>query len=228
MKFLFTCMCLSLFWTSHAQDNSLQTKSVSINDFISFVINLVPSLNKQEKLNESETIQNFTFLIETKQTHLSDEEVTILQQGFKILYSKLGEKDTVSISVYGIHNGLLLSQNSHLELKKILHSVTNLQKSIVKPYNEAIGETFAHASSIANKSTESTKNSLVFLTSDYNGLKQHQLVTKQNFASNSNEQALKTTKEKTEIPEKSSSKNGSVVLLTAMTLLPELIQIIKD
>ena len=80
------------------QEQNIETKSVAIDDLISF---LVENYNNQETQQ-----QNITFLIQTNDNFLEAENKILLKQAFKILSERLTENSKISLVTYSKFSGL--------------------------------------------------------------------------------------------------------------------------
>ncbi|WP_336069275.1 hypothetical protein [Mesoflavibacter sp. CH_XMU1404-2] len=211
----FVSLTLFLFITViNAQETTLTTKSVKLDNLISFVADNFPlqqeNTDEDEEDEEDENHLNYqvTFLLETTTSNFSDEDEIILKQAFKFLSDRLSTKDKLSTVVYSGQNGLLLDNQSPKSLKKILHALSDVKKNIIEDYEDGIEEAYSHANT--NFNTEA-QNILVMVR---------------------NPDAKAETSETEEIVEAlkangAKTKDNSIVLLTAISLLPELIEVIK-
>ena len=211
----FVSLTLFLFITViNAQETTLTTKSVKLDNLISFVADNFPlqqeNTDEDEEDEEDENHLNYqvTFLLETTTSNFSDEDEIILKQAFKFLSDRLSTKDKLSTVVYSGQNGLLLDNQSPKSLKKILHALSDVKKNIIEDYEDGIEEAYSHANT--NFNTEA-QNILVMVR---------------------NPDAKAETSETEEIVETlkangAKTKDNSIVLLTAISLLPELIEVIK-
>ena len=123
----FVSLTLFLFITViNAQETTLTTKSVKLDNLISFVADNFPlqqeNTDEDEEDEEDENHLNYqvTFLLETTTSNFSDEDEIILKQAFKFLSDRLSTKDKLSTVVYSGQNGLLLDNQSPKSLKKII------------------------------------------------------------------------------------------------------------
>ncbi len=205
-------ICLYFATGANAQTENLDTKSVTLDNFISFIADNFP-LETVDEDNEGEeedeiTSQNITFLLETSKRNFSTEDEIILKQAFKFLSNRLTEDDTITIIVYSGQNGLVINNESPKSLKKILHALSDIKDNITEDYEDGIGEAYRFANS---NLSQDANNILVMVR---------------------NPNAKSDAKPDLEIVEQSNvkvSKNNTkgIVLLTAISLLPELIEVIK-
>jgi hypothetical protein len=136
---------------------------------------------------------------------LSIEDKVILKQAFKLLSKRLSENDLISIITYSGINGIALNQTEPYNLKRILHTIDNFKSSIKEIYPDGIELAYDYAEENFNEEAINT----VVMIRNSNIL-----------AQNYNTSVLTAQSQQ-------KSKNNAV-LLTAITLLPELIAIIKN
>ncbi|RAJ16283.1 vWA domain-containing protein [Olleya aquimaris] len=200
-----------------AQDQNLETKSVTLDNLIAFVADNFPSektiaFNEDdEDLDNEDRINNYqiTFLIETTTSNFSSEDEIILKQALKFLSTRLTEEDKLSIVVYSGQNGLLLDNESPTVLKKVLHAISDVNGNLIEDYEDGIGEAYTYAT---NNLSEEANNLLIMVRNPDAKEDTNQVV----------ESVVKTQ------VSDSKTNTGSIVLLTAISLLPELIEVIKD
>ena len=218
MKTLITLFAILLSIPfANSQDNSLDTKSVTLDNFISFIADEFSILTEEEKnkAKNDKTIllgHSITLLLETSNKNLSSEDKIILQHSLKFLAKRLTEDDRISIVVYGGQNGLLLDNTPVTDIKKSLFAIGNIKKNILEKCDDGITKGYA----LAKNNFDNSKNNSVVMLRNPNVMANTSYKEEEQV-----EEAL--TKAKT-----TKSKGNNVVLLTAMTLLPELISIIKD
>jgi len=201
MKALFTLLLTVLIIVpSKAQETEVQieTKSVEIEDLISFVV----------KTYEAEDIdkKNITFLIQVKPDGMDGESLVMLKQGFKLISERLSEDSKLSIATYSDFNGIALQPTESKDLKLILHTLTDLKGSIVQFYKDGIALAYEHAT---ENYDESAENSVVMIRINEKA---------ENAVVDIDKDAKKAKK----------NKKKDVLLVTALALLPEIINLIKD
>lgn len=203
MKTLITII-LSAFViaTSIAQEKNIETKSVEIDNLISFVVQNYLTPNKDSGLE----MRNITFLIQVPETDLSIENQVILKQAFKLLSNRLAEDDFISIVTYSGFSGIALKQTEPSDLKKILYTLNNLKSSVKEFYNDGIELAYDYAK---DNFDDDAINTVVMIRNP-------NMINSINTSSNMI--AAKTIKK----------KNNGTVLITALSLLPELIAVIKN
>lgn len=195
-----------------AQEKKIETKSVLLDDFISFI---AENYSQQTNDEDNESVEvfeskNITFLIETPRRNPSQEDIISLKQSFRFLSKRLSETDNISIVAYSGMNGLVLAKTSPKSLKKILHALDNFKAQIDKECRDGI----AYAYEYVDKIHEDLAYNTVVMVRNPNPSPLSYVST--NTTSNVVEDSPK------------SKKNGGTIILTAITLLPEIIAVIKD
>ena len=189
----------------NSQEKKVQTQSVSLE-------NLIPFIAENYSSQESATLQNITFLIQVGNTGISNNDKVILKQAFKLLSKRLTKNDSISIIGYSGINGVALEQSSPKKIKPILHAINNFMPSIKEFHNDGIELAYTYADQNYN---ESAANTIIMVRNPNAG---------------SGTVISQTTEVETETTATSIAPKpkNNAVLLTAITLLPELISIIKD
>lgn len=191
-----------LITSSIAQEKNIGTLSVSVENLIPFIVENYSTSDENDELEA----KNITFLIQTSSDDLSPEDKVIFKHAFKLLSQRLTENDVISIVTYSGLNGLALDSASPKDSKKLLHTIENLKASIKEFHPDGIDIAYAHAK---ENFDEEAQNSVVMIR---------------------NPNASPTIKA-TEVKEAASIKpktKSNAVLLTAITLLPEILAVIKD
>ena len=181
----------------NAQQKNIFTKSVKIDEFIPFIV-----ANYKKDLDSIKT-KNIVFLIPISDVNVLTEKNIILKQGFRLLSDKLNEDDMISLVAYGNLNGIILKSTSVKELKKILFSMNNIEKSIAEIVEDGIQ--LAHDITDANFD-ENAINSIVLIRD-----------------STINNKKIASFKSK-----KDRKPRNNAVLLTLISLAPEMIKILKE
>ncbi|MFT5215184.1 MAG: hypothetical protein ACI83H_000292 [Glaciecola sp.] len=201
MKALITLILTAfLATTSIAQEMNIETKSVALDNLITFI---VENYSVKSEGTESDQ-QNISFLIQVPETNLSIEDNVILKQAFKLLSNRLTEGDLISIITYSGFNGVALKQVKSNNIEKILHTINNFKSSIKEFHQDGIELAYKYAK---ENFDEEAINSVV-------------MVRNPNISSESENTSLLAVK-----PQK---KKNNAVLITAISLLPELLAIIKN
>jgi hypothetical protein len=202
MKTLFTLILSTLIiGTSIAKQNDIETKSVEINNLISFVVDNYDAEDLEDR--------NITFLIQTKNDQVDGENLVMLRQSFKLISERLSENSTLSLVTYNKINGIALPTTSAKEEKLILHTLTDLKGSIAEFYSDGIALGYQHAEQNYN---DTMQNIVVMIRMSIKAESDIVDISK-------DEQNAKKLKKK---------QKTNALLITALALLPELINVIKD
>jgi len=202
MKSIITLILIAfVITTGIAQEKNIVTKSVQIDNLIPFVIQNFPTSNDGDDVE----MRNITFLIQVSETDLSIENQVVLKQAFKLLSNRLSEDDLISIVTYSGFNGIALKQTEPSDLKKLLYTINNLKSSVKEFHVDGIELAYNYTN---DNFEEEAINTVV-------------MVRNPNASANANTYATPAT------VKTSKNKNGAV-LITAISLLPELISVIKN
>jgi len=207
MKTRITILMTALFFVvTEAQEKHIETKSVSIENFINFIIEEYPTVT------DSIPVRNITFLIQSHGDNFSIEDKVVLKQAFKLLTSRLTAQDTISIISYDKINGQILNWTDGTQSKKLMYAIENPKSSIKFLETDGIELAYKNAK---EKFTESSENSVVMIRIPKPKV-EFQLRQKESIVAENKAEAK---------PEKG---RNSAVVLTAIALLPEIIKVIKD
>ncbi|WP_452220699.1 hypothetical protein [Lacinutrix salivirga] len=210
MKSILPLLLLLITFNSNAQSKSVETDSIILDDFISFIAENFSVHTNETTPNEEEVkSKHITFLLETSNRSFSSEDKIILQQAFKFLSKRLNETDRFSIVLYSKVNGLILEESTPKNIKKTLNALNNDSSKFIKNYNDGITSAYQLAESYANETTESS----VIMVRNPNASKTVEATAQKDI--------------KSDLTTETKPKNN-MVLLTAIAVLPELISIIKD
>jgi len=153
--------------------------------------------------NDDSESKNITFLIQVNSEEMDGENLIMLKQGFKLISQRLDEHSNISIVAYSKFNGVALKMTSPKEIKLILHTLSDLKGSISEFYKDGISLAYKKAEENYNEELE---NIVVMIR-----------VNKK--AENEIVDIEKRDKKK---------KKSNAFLITALALLPELIELIKN
>ncbi|MEO1031387.1 MAG: hypothetical protein AAFX55_08275 [Bacteroidota bacterium] len=115
--FIDSMLALICYQVSASEKKTIETESIAIKDFISFI------LEKYPVVTDSILTRNITFLIQTYDNNFNDEERLLLKQAFKLISDRLTEKDAIRVISYEKYNGVVLDWTSPKQSKKILHAI---------------------------------------------------------------------------------------------------------
>jgi len=196
MRKLATALIVLFVMQIEAQEKNIFTKSVQLQEFIPFIVN-----NYKREIDSIKT-RHITFLIPVDNSDEVTENSIILKQGLRLLASRLSEDDTVSIVAYSSINGEVLKPTSPKELKKILYTLNNIEKSVSEKHKDGIQLGY----NLANENFNKDGVNSVVIVRDTNAGKN-----------------LASTKKK-----KEKRPRNNAVLLTLISLAPEMIKILKE
>ena len=199
----FTIIALTVL-PLQAQKENIKTYSVSLDNFINFV---AENYVHQEEKEETNKDKNITFLIQVTNEGLSAIDMIILKQGFKLLSERLNNNNSISILTYFGFNGVALNVTSSSDLNKINNALSNLKSNIDEFHDDGIELAYKLAE---ENSLEGVSNSIVIIRNSN--------------ASNS-DVALLSKKEIKKIKRKKKKKE---ILKVAVSILPEILAIIKN
>ena len=201
MKTLIKCLIILLSITAiRAQDNTfdIKTRSVEINDIISFIINTygVSEIDPHA----------LTFLIQVHDDNLPGEQLVMLKQAFKLLSERLNEDSVLSLGTYSGFNGIALGPTNVKEIELILHTLIDLKGNIAEFYEDGLALAYQHAEETFD---ENARNELIIIRA---GKKAKNAV-------------VDIQKEEMKAKRK---KKRDAIMVTALALLPEIIDLIKN
>ena len=204
MKSLITFTIIVLTVLSvQAQKENIKTYSVSLDDFINFV---AENYEHQEE-EENDEDKNITFLIQVANEDLSTIDMVILKQGFKLLSERLNDHNSISILTYFGFNGVALDATVPSDLNKINSALNNLKSSIHQFHDDGIELAYKYAE---DNIQEETSNSIVIIRNSN--------TSASGMASLSKKQIMKIERK----------KKKKQILKVAVSILPEIIAIIKN
>ncbi|PWH82475.1 hypothetical protein DIS18_09485 [Algibacter marinivivus] len=201
MKSLFIILAFTFYFlpnSTFSQEKNIETQSVEIENLISFVVE-----NYKKKEEGDSGIYNLIFLIQVSENGYSLEDEVVLKQGFKLLSKRLTEDDSISIIGYSGLNGVALEEESIKNLKKILYTLNNFKSSIKEFHPDGISLAYDY---VNENFKEEAVNKVIMI----------RMPNSQNTAKTQN---VSTVKKK---------KKNNAIVLTAITLLPEIISVLKD
>lgn len=165
--------------------------------------NFIPFIvdNFQKDLDSIKN-HNITFLLPVIDSNNLIENNFILKQGFRLLSNRLNEDDKITIIAYSSINGEVLKTTSVKQLNKILYGLNNIDKSISKTVDDGIQ--LGYDTADANFD-EDAINSIVIIRD-----------------SKIKAKAVSLIKNKEKRP------RNNAVLLTLISLAPEMIKLLKE
>lgn len=187
----------------NSQERRVETESVTLENLFTFIV---------DHFEEDGNPQNVTFLLKTHSAGFSEEDKFILKQTFKLLSKRLTEDDYISIATYNHYSGIALQKSTATDLKKMLYSVEHPKESIEAFAKDGIEFAYKYA----NVNFEEGYDNKVVMVRlpERKGLASASTTINPNMAANVTAAKNKGT--------------GAAVVLSALALLPEIIQVIKN
>jgi len=187
-----------------AQKTNIKTFSVAIEDFINYV---AENYEQQEIEGENEEDRHITFLIQVANANLSTEDKVILKQGFKLLSERLNDNNSISILTYFGYNGIALEETLPSELDGVNNVLANLKDNIDQFHPDGFELAYEYAK---DNHVEDVTSSIVIVRNPN--------------ASNPDIASLT----KREIKKLKNKKKEKDILKVAVSILPEILAIIKN
>lgn len=184
-----------------AQENDIETKSVEINDLISFVVSQYEA--------EDIDARQITFLIQTRSDQIEGENLVMLRQAFKLISERLSEDSKIALVTYSKFSGVALPPTNAKEEKLILNTLSDLKGNIAEFYQDGIALAYQQAEANFDDSME---NTVV-------------MIRMNNKADND---VVNIEKEEKDEKKAKKKEKGKLLLATALALLPELLDVIKN
>ncbi|SHH48701.1 vWA domain-containing protein [Winogradskyella jejuensis] len=183
-----------------SQERRIETESVTLDNLFTFIV---------DHFEEDGNPQNVTFLLKTHKGDFSEEDKFILKQTFKLLSKRLTEDDYISIATYNHYSGIALSKTPATQLKKMLYAIEHPKESIEAFAKDGIEFAYKYANI---NFEEDYDNKVIMIRLPERKSTANNLV-------NPVAATTATTKQK---------GNGTAIVLSALALLPEIIQVIKN
>ena len=155
--------------------------------------------NYKSKKSSEVTPKNIVLLIQFN-NDFSEEKKIILKQSLKLMSSRLSENDKISILTYSGINGVVMKQTNATKIKKILKSVIDFNESIKEMHKDGIDFAYKYAN---DHFDEDAINSIIMVR-------------------NSNHTPIAANSKQ------GKKKRNNIFLLTAISLLPEVLSVIKN
>lgn len=166
----------------------------------------------------NEEPQQIYLLIETGTSGVSADHRFFLEQGVQLLLKRLQPEDKVAIGTYGGSNKTIVS---YTEASNASHILTELQKIYTIKEQDSSKDGIDMAYQFAKKYyVEASENKVIMMRND-------QVKGNTSIVSNITEDKHKKTREERKEVGKS-YKLGGAIAITALSILPEVLEIIKD
>lgn len=196
----FIQLLLVLYVSLGAKAQDIETFSTTIDGLNGLIVDALNSEVEDEMANP----KNLVFLFETKTGKLSYDNKIKLKQSFRLLSSRLTSDDNISILVFSGKNGIVLRQTSATDLKTILHTIEHFSDKIETSNEVGLNLAYQYVEEYTNYKSE---DSVIII---------------RNIETSPNQMVSEVGQSGEPKPKKNQ------VLLTAITLLPEIIALIKE
>lgn len=198
--------------TAFAQENTeLLTKSIKIENFISYIAS--------QEIQETE--QRVYIAIETGSAGLQAEERFYLEQGIKLLSARLAENSLIAIGTYGSLGKVILPYTEISDLKNISNLLVNAHLSNKTSLDDGID--LAYETAALQQKEDAINTVLILRNSNINApsiSKTEEVVIPS--------QEKQVVKQREQAQATKHNKLGGAIALTALTILPDLLEIIKN
>ena len=210
MKNLFN-LCVMVLLTvqvSAQPDQEITTTMITIQDLITHAADNYPSEEKQKLF----------LLVEVDEKGMDTDARFYLEQGLSLLVKRLKPEDNIAIGTYGDTNGILLP---YTQVKNGDQITAVIQSLAVAINNNTTTDGIDQAFQMAKAKYEpDASNTVIMMRND----RIASAVTE-----NAKSNLRDTSKNKTKVREVSNnSKLGGAIALTALSLLPEILDVIKN
>ena len=210
MKTRLICLIFTFVMIQVSAQEEVSTTVIKLKDLITHAADAYPN----------EEPQQIYLLIETDVTGVSSDNRFFLEQGVQLLLKRLQPEDKVAIGTYGGSNLTIVSyteasNNSHIlqELQKIY----TIENQDVDKDGIDIAYQFAK-----NYFIEGSENKVIMMRNDQ--------ISSQAIAANAKASKSKKTKKTREERKEAGQpyKLGGAIAITALSILPEVLEVIKD
>ena len=204
---LFAIVSLFVF-TSYAQDNNLiHTQVLGLDQMISYAADR-PLLDSEQQL---------LFLFETPSNTVSRDAFFYMEQSLLLMLKRLKPTDQIGIATYGHHNRIVLEFTEVAQLNDVPKLLRQIENSKMSSGEDGIEMAYQYA----ERNRGHQGDHLVLMIRDNVSQKSSQLATRAtNTRANVQEAATSATDSK--------GKIGGAIALTALSILPEILQVIKN
>ena len=217
--YLVTLLLIGQSVAQNPSTSNIETVLLSTRDLITHTADQYPSEPQQLFL-----------LVETNNSNFNSDEYFYIQQGIKLLLKRLLPTDKLAIGTYGTSNKVILP---FTEVSNILPIETAIKKFLLgnMKSNDEDGIDTAYQF-ILNSMSSEDHNKVIILRNDK--IKLHSVLAKQSSknAVSKNENNLKennnVNSKKQRIKASDNKKLGGAIFLTALSILPEILEVIKD
>lgn len=181
----------------------------------------------------SEESQQLYILVETGSGGIDLESRFYVEKGLLLLLKRLNEDDQIALGVYGKAQGTILPYTSISSKNVILEKIESLFNGTFDT-TEIDGIDLAYETAGKAKIEEAISTVIMLRGTSKNGTQEIDIQKNaygKNDVNSTNKSDVATTEQKTQREQAKAtnhSKLGGAIALTALTILPDLIEIIKD
>ncbi len=208
MKTRLICLILTFVMIQVSAQEEVSTTVIKLKDLITHAADAYPN----------EEPQQIYLLIETDVTGVSSDNRFFLEQGVQLLLKRLQPEDKVAIGTYGGSNSTIVS---YTEASNSTHILQELQKIYTIENQDADKDGIDVAYQFAkNYFVEGSENKVIMMRNDQ--------ISSQAITANASK-SKKTKKTREERKEAGQPyKLGGAIAITALSILPEVLEVIKD
>lgn len=190
------------------EDTELQTISIKIENFISYIA-----------AQENTALERRIFLaLEIGENGLEAEERFYIEQGIKLLSKKVTENSLIAIGTYGAKGQLIMPYTQIIDIKDVTSLIQTIQLDRTPGQTDGLDLAFQTA---ALQLKEGIDNDVIILRNDH--------VKSTNYAIAAVQAEPKLDKKpKEKAAAVNHTKLGGALALTALTILPDILEIIKN
>lgn len=212
-------MYISYSQTPNNSENTKTSDSISSNLKVEKKITTISSkvqdvfdviIDELIKTDEKKTPKRITFLIEVASSESLVENKILLKQGIKILAKKLANDDQIALVTYGRSSKIVLNHTLLANKSILIESINNINAESIQVNLDGIDKAYQIAEDNYNDKGE---NIVVLLRDD----------TKFDIVDMTSTTLDSLTLQKAQIKK----QKNATILVTALSLLPEIIRIIK-
>lgn len=202
-------VCLIVFFTVQANaqtEKEIKTTMLTLQNLITHAADQFPTTEKQQ----------IYLLVEVDEQGIDTDSRFYLEQGLRLLLKRLKPEDRIAIGTYGNHNETLVAYKDVKNVGDVMQSVIKISK-LSNTTTDGIDIAYQTASMEYQKGAV---NSVIMLRNDR---LQGNLVT-----ANMNTKQGQHTEPSVSQKVASSPKLGGAIALTALSILPEILEVIKN
>lgn len=213
--YLVTLFLIGQCFAQTTSTTDIETIMLSTRDLITHAADQYPS----------EQPQQLFLLVETTSAKFNSNQRFYIQQGVKLLLKRLLPSDQLAIGTYGTSNEVILPFTEVSNVLLIETAINSFLSENIES-NDEDGIDMAYRL-ILNSISSEDHNKLIILRNENNT--SDSVVARQSskFAASGNENNEATVKGQ-QVKGSDDKKIGGAIILTALSLLPEILEVIKD